>query len=187
MSLKTKLSSAITLAFAVVAFTTVASAQDATKAPEDNAQKQERRAHRGEGRRGMHGGKGRHAGMRGMRGLHSLNLTDAQKEQIRAIHEANKPSESLRAELQTIREARKNGTEITAAQRERMKSLRTEMKAKHESVRAQVLAILTPEQRTQLEAKKAEMEKRREEFRQNRQERKTNRDAAKPADKPIDN
>ena len=182
MSLKSKLSSAITLAFAVAAFAVVGSAQDAAKTQEDGAQKQERRA-RGEHRRGMRDGKmGRHGGMRGMRGLHALNLTDAQKEQVRQIHEANKPDASLKAELQAIREARKNGTEITPAQRDRLKSLRGEMKAKHESVRAQILAILTPEQRTQLEARKAEMEKRREEFRQKRQERKANPAVTKPTD-----
>jgi len=179
MSLKSKLSSAITLVFAVAAFAIVGSAQDATKTQEDGAQKQEMRQHR----RGMRDGKGgRHGGMRGMRVLHGLNLTDAQKEQIRLIHEANKPDESLKAELQAFRAARKAGGEITEAQREKMKDLRQQMRAKHDSVRAQILAILTPEQRTQLEARKAEMEKRREEFREKRQERKANRAVTKPTD-----
>lgn len=184
MSLKNKLSSVITLAFAIVAFTTFASAQDAAK-PQDETQKLERK---GEFKRGMHRGKFGHRGMRGgMRGLHRLNLSDAQREQIRQIHEANKPNEALVAQMQALREARKAGGPITDAQREQMKNLRDQMRAHHESVRGQVLAVLTPEQRTQLETMKAEMQKRREEFRQRRQEMRQKRQAEKPADKPTDN
>ena len=180
MSLKSRFSSIITLAFAVVALATFASAQDAAKTQEDNNQKIERH-------RGMQGDKaGRHDGMRGMRGgmfgLRGLNLTDAQKEQIRQIHEANKPTEAQMAEFRAMHDARKNGGEITAEQREAMKAGREQMRAKHESIRSQILAILTPEQRTQLEAQKAEHQKRREEFRQNRQERKAGGAVTKPTD-----
>ncbi|MEP6703618.1 MAG: Spy/CpxP family protein refolding chaperone [Acidobacteriota bacterium] len=181
MSLKNKISSAITLAFAVGAFATFSVAQDAAKTQEDNNGKME---HRGDHHRGMRGDKaGRHGGMRGgMFGLRELNLTDAQKEQVRQIHEANKPSDAQMAEMRAFRESRKNGTGLTDAQREQMKAFREQMRTKHESVRSQILAILTPEQRTQLEAKKAEHEKSRGEFRQNRRERRLGRDAAKPAD-----
>ena len=177
MSLKSKFSSAITLAFAAVAFTTFASAQDAAKAPEDNVQKLERH-------RGVRGDKaGRHAGVhRGGFGLHGIELTDAQKEQIRQIHEANKPTESQMAEMRAFREARKNGGELTDAQKEQARAFRDQRKAQHQAVQAQILAILTPEQRQQLETQKAEREKRREESRQQRQQRKAARDAAKPTD-----
>ncbi len=163
MSLKSKISSAITLAFAVAAFATFTVAQDAAKTQDDSNQKME---HRG-GHRGMGGDKaGRHGGMRGgMFGLRGIELTDAQKEQVRQIHEANKPSESQMAEMKAFREAHKDGGEITDAQREQMKAFHQQMRSKKESVRAQVLAILTPEQRQQLEANKAEHQKRREEFR----------------------
>jgi periplasmic protein CpxP/Spy len=180
MSLKSKFSSVITLGFAVAAFAVVGLAQD-TKVQDDNEQKMERKHGRG-GHRGM---RGKGDGMRGMRGgfgLRGIELTDAQKDQIRQIHEANKPSESLRAEFKAMREARRNGEQITPEQREKFKALRQEMRAKHDAVRAQILAILTPEQRQQLEARKAEREKRREEFRQNRQERKSLRNTAKPTD-----
>src|SRR5689334_22921335 len=158
MSLKSKISSGLTLAFAVVAFATFASAQEAAKT-EDNAQKFER----GEHHRGMHGERGeRHGGMRGgMFGLRGINLTDAQKEQIRQIHEANKPTEAQMAEMKAMHESFKNGGEPTEAQREQMKAFRQQMHAKQETVKAQILAILTPEQRQQLEAQKAEREKRR--------------------------
>ena len=186
MSLKSKLSSLFTLAFAVTAFGVVVSAQETAPAPKDDTQKIER--HRGgrDGKFGRHGdrdGKRGHRGMRGgMYGLRGIELTDAQKEQMRQIHEANKPSESLMAELKSFREARKSGSDLTDSQKERMKSIRGEMQAKRELVHQQVLGILTAEQRQQLEAKKAEHEKRREEFRQQRQQRKLDRDAAKPSD-----
>ena len=180
MSLKSKLASTITLAFAVVAFGTFASAQDTAK-PADEGQKVERK---GERHRGMRGGKfGRHGGMhRGMFGLRGIELTDAQKEQIRQIHEANKPSESQMAEMKAFRDARKAGGEITEAQKEQMKAFREQMRAKHESVKAQILAILTPEQRTQLEANKAEREKRREGMRERRREMRQKRQETKPTD-----
>src|SRR5688500_16296727 len=98
MSFKSRFSSAITLAFAVVAFVTFASAQEAAKPQEDKTQKVERH-------RGMRGDKaGRHGGMRGgMLGLRGIELTDAQKEQIRAIHEANKPTEAQMEQRRAIR------------------------------------------------------------------------------------
>jgi Spy/CpxP family protein refolding chaperone len=189
MSLKSKLSSVFTLAFAIAAFGVVISAQETTPAPKDDTQKIERR---GMGRHGGERGfRGEHRGGRGMRGgmfgLRGIELTDAQKEQIRQIHEANKPNEALMAELKSIHEARKEGTALTDAQKERIKSIRSEMKTKRESVHQQVLAILTPEQRQQIETRKAEMEKRREEMKLRRQELRQKRDDAKPAVKPTDN
>ena len=184
MSLKSKFSSAITLGFAVAALAVVGSAQDSTKVQDDSGQKIERKHGRG-GHRGMGRGKGDGHGARGMRGgfgLRGIELTDAQKDQIRQIHEANKPNESLRAEFKAMREARRNGEQVTPEQREKFKAFRQEMRSKHEAVRAQILAILTPDQRQQLEARKAEREKRREEFRENRRERKGLRNTAKPTD-----
>lgn len=183
MSLKSKFSSVITLAFAVVALAGFTAAQDAPKT-QDDSQKLEKFERKGERHRGMRGGNfGRHGGMRGgMFGLRGIELTDAQKEQIRQIHEANKPSEAQMAEMKAIRDARKAGGEITDAQKEQMRAYREQMRAKHESVRAQVLAILTPEQRTQLEARKAEREARRNEMRQKRQELRQKRQATKPTD-----
>ena len=184
MSFKSKLSSVFTLAFAVVALTTFVSAQETAKPQDDGARKMER-GYRHGGERGMRGG--RHGGFRGMHGLRGITLTDAQKEQLRSIHEANKPDEATMAELKAIRESRKAGTELTEAQKERIKAIREQMRANHESMKAQVMGILTPEQKQQLETQKAEREKRREEMRERRQELRQKRDAAKPADKPTDN
>ena len=45
--------------------------------------------------------------------MHGVNLTDAQKAQIKSIREANKPDKAKFEQLKTIREAHKNGTAIT--------------------------------------------------------------------------
>ena len=179
MSLKSKISSIFTLAFAIVAFTTFASAQEAAKT-DDNVKKFEHGGHK----RGMHGERdGRHGGgMRGMHGFRGIEFTDAQKEQLRQIHEANKPTEEQMVAMKSMHEARKTGGELTEAQREQMKAFKDQRRAKEEAARAQVLAILTPEQRQQYDANIAEQQKRREEYRQQRQERKAAGDAAKPTD-----
>lgn len=177
MSFKNKLSSVITMAVAVVAFSTFASAQDTAAPSQDGAQKQEKREGRS-GRRGMkRSGFGRHGGGMGLRGI---TLTDAQKEQLRVIHESNKPDEATMQEMRSIMEARRAGS-ITDAQKERMKVLREQNRIKREAVQIQVMAILTPEQRAQLEARKAERQKRMEERKQLRQQRKS------APDKPTDN
>ena len=177
MSIKTKLSSLITLALAFFALTAIASAQDTSTTTQPNTtQKQERQwgKHRGDrGARGMHR-------MDGMMGFRDLNLTDAQKAQIKTIHEANRPTPGAMQEMKTLRDAKRNGT-ITPEQTEQLKTLRNQQREKMESVHQQVLAILTPEQRQQLDQKREDMKKRWEERRQQRQQN------AQPTDKPTSN
>jgi len=168
MSLKRKIISAIISAFAVVAFTSFVSAQDANKQEQNSTQKQEKRERgfgkkRGSGR-GMRGGKF-------MRGFQQLNLTDAQKEQIRGIMEANKPDKSSFEAIRPLMEAKRNGT-ITAEQQAQLKAFREQAKQKHDLVRSQVLAVLTTEQKAQLDKLKEEFKQKREERKQMRQERK---------------
>ena len=110
--------------------------------------------------------------------LRGIELTDDQKAQIKAIHEANKPNPTDFEALKAIRETRKSGGTITEEQKAQLKQFREARKAKREQVHQQILAVLTPEQKTQLETRKAEMQKRREERKQNRQ----NRIEAKPSD-----
>ena len=166
MSIKTRLTSLLTLALAFFAFAAIASAQDnSTTTQPDNTQKQERRGHRDWGKRGD--GEG-FRGMRrggGMWELQGLNLTDAQKAQIKSIHETNRPDEGTMQQMKTLMEAKRGGT-ITPDQTEQLKTLRKQQRDKMESVHQQVLAILTPEQRQQLDQKRDEMKKRREERRQ---------------------
>jgi Spy/CpxP family protein refolding chaperone len=176
MSLRGKLSTIFTLAIAVLAFATFASAQDSTSAPQDGNQKQERRA-RGDWGKGGHRGMG---GRRGMMGeLRGIDLSDAQKAQLKAIHEANKPDEGTMQEMKTLIDAKRAGT-ITPEQTERLKALRQQGREKMEAVRTQVLAILTPEQRQQVEQRREEMKNRRQERRQKWEQNKS-------ADKPTDN
>jgi protein CpxP len=162
MSLKNKLSSIFTIALAVVAFSAFSFAQEAA-APAPDKDKGDHH-HMGEGK---HGGKGfghRRGGM--MRMLHGLNLTDAQKTQIKAIMETNKPNMMNREEMRSLHEAKRNGT-LTADQQAQLEASKAAMKAKMQSVHEQILAVLTVEQKAQLEQKKAEMKQRREEFRKN--------------------
>ena len=171
MSLKNKFIPAITLAVAVGAFSTFTSAQTTTApSQQDGVQKQEKREKRGFGRRGGFD-KGMRGGKFGMHGLRGVNLSDAQKEQLRTIMEENRAAnQTSHEEFRSLREARRNGT-LTADQQSRLQTLREQMKQSAEQTRAKVLAILTPEQRTQIEQQKEEMEKRRQERRQMRQNR----------------
>lgn len=173
MSFKNKFLSAITFAFAILAFSTFASAQDTQKTDSDNTQKQERREWRKrDGKRDGFGGREFRRGGRGggfMFGFRELNLSDAQKEQIKNIMESNRQKQENFDEIRSLHEAKRNGT-LTAEQKERLQTLRQDRQAKQESIRQQVLAVLTPEQRQQLEAKKAEMQKRWEERKQQRRE-----------------
>ena len=175
MSLKTKLISVFASAVAVGTFAVAGSAQDAPSTnPPVRAEKLERKGF---------GHRGGRDGFRGMRGFMGVELTEAQKTQIKQIHEANRPDAATMEELKSIREARRNGT-ITEDQKARAQALRDQMRVKGESVRQQVLAVLTPEQRQQIETRKAEMQKRMEERRQTRQR---TRSTTPPTDKSNDN
>ena len=137
---------------------------------------------RAEGRRGAHtgahGGKrfgrfGRRHGL-GLRGLRGLNLTDAQKEQIRTIHQnAGAATQARREELRQLFRTRRQGGQLTAEQEARARQLRAELKEARERTHNDVLAVLTPEQRAQLEQfkqeRKARREQMRERFRQKRE------------------
>jgi Spy/CpxP family protein refolding chaperone len=114
------------------------------------------------GKRGR-GGRGGHGGHEfGERFAQKLNLSEAQKQQIKdaqtAFRNENKAFfEQARDTRRQIHEAKEAGDaarveqlKATAkSQHERMKQLRTEQ-------RQRILALLTPEQRTQWEALKAE-------------------------------
>ncbi len=117
------------------------------------------------GKRGRHG---RHGGAElGERMATKLNLTDAQKQQIRAISEGfranNKVAfENARTLRSEFREAKKaNDTAKLEALKPQLEAQRTQMRQLREAHQAQIVAVLTPEQRTQWEALKAEREQRR--------------------------
>jgi Spy/CpxP family protein refolding chaperone len=107
------------------------------------------------GKGGGGGGEGHE--MRGMvRVLGELNLTDAQRQQARTIIERNMTStKAQREEMMKLREGREQGTPTPEAEA-RAKELRKELRQSSNAMRAEINAILTPEQRTQLEQREQE-------------------------------
>jgi len=180
MSFRKYLVSLSALALALVVSAGAVTAQEVTSTDKvEKVEKRERGFGRGDKKgRGFgrkHGKFGRH-GM-GVRGIfRGIELTEAQKEQFRAIREANKPSAELREEMKTIMMAKRDGT-ITDAQKARMESFRADRKAKAEAMKAQIDSILTLEQKEQIEKRKVEMKQRHEEFRKQRELRKQQKPA----------
>ncbi|MGE0885686.1 MAG: Spy/CpxP family protein refolding chaperone [Blastocatellales bacterium] len=167
MKLRTKIITA-TLAllsvFAVAAFATHGSfAQDGQK----------RHPRMGRGFGGPGGGPGMGQG-RGMLPLRFLDLTDAQKEQVKAIHEAEKAKvEPLLTQLReahtAMREATANGQfneEQIRAIAAKQSQAQVELAVSHARVQAQIYQLLTAEQRAKLDKfaqeRKTRMENRRE-------------------------
>ncbi len=114
--------------------------------------------HQGHGGRGGRHGKADFA----EKFAQKLNLTDAQKAQIKQIHlssrEQNKVFfEQSRATRKALREARQaNDTARLEQLKATMEADRVRFKQIREAEMAQVLGVLTPEQRAQFEALKAE-------------------------------
>lgn len=175
MSLKQKFVSGLALAFAVGAFGTFAAAQDKTTAPDDsmrNQEKSERHGERGGRGKGMHGGGDRMM----MHALEKLNLTDAQKSQVKTAFENHKTQNQPQMEEMRGLGMKKRDGIITADEETRFKELRTQMKASNEQLHNSILAILTAEQRTQLDQMKEEMRQKKMERRQNRENQTTPKD-----------
>ena len=126
---------------------------------------------RGMGRMGRPGREGR-AGLRSGHGLGRLNLSDAQREQLRGIESRYAAGfRARREELHTIRQSgRQTGGTLTAEQEARARQLHEELRADAEKMRTEMRGVLTEEQRTQLQSMREEMKQRREEFRERRQE-----------------
>jgi protein CpxP len=118
-----------------------------------------------------HGGRGRQHGMFGQKMAEKLNLSDAQKQQIRDIkksfREENKAFfTASRENFKAFREAKKAGDTAKAdSLKPTLDAQRAQMKQLREQEQQRVLSVLTAEQRTQLEQLKAE----RAAKRQNRQ------------------
>lgn len=149
-------------------------AQTATQQPQQSGTD-------GEGRRGREGRMGRMGGRQGERGgvggmrehgmarraLRRLNLTDAQRGQLREIEARYGQSfKPLHQELRQLMEVRRSGGTLTAEQQQRAEQLRTEARANGERMHAEILALLTAEQRDQLKRMREEGEARRKERRE---------------------
>lgn len=183
MSLKLKLTSTFALAAGVLLFSTGAFAQDTTPADPMTTDKAEK-PFKGD-RKGGRGEFGRHKMGRGMHGMfRGIDLTDAQKEQMKQIREANKPDEATMAQLKAIKESRKAGTALTPEQEQAFKTFREQSRAKAKSIHEQMLGILTVEQKAQLDKNKAERKTRMEEFRKQRELRRQQKQDGVTTEKP---
>ncbi len=123
------------------------------------------------GRRGRMGREGRIGGPRGGRGMMErrvfsrLNLSEAQRNQLREIEA--RYGQSFKAQRQEMRQLielrqQQQGATLTPEQRERVQQLRGELRDGAEKMRAELLAVLTPEQREQLKRMREEGEARRQ-------------------------
>ena len=166
MTFKQKFISAVTFVFAIVAFTTFVTAQDTATQPQDSATKQEKRA-RKFGKEGKHGNK--RGGDMMFHALQQLNLTDAQKEQLKGIMESNRTANQGTHEEMRGLMMKKRDDIITAEEQTRFDELKNQMKASAKQTHDSILAILTPEQRTQLEQQKEQMKQKFEERRKLRE------------------
>jgi protein CpxP len=144
--------------------------------------------------RGGPGGPGQ--GMAGPRGhgprfdfgLRGVQLTDAQREQVRSIVESHRAE--FQATGQALRDAHRAFAEATRAESIDEATVRTRATAVasamadeavlRSKVRAEVHALLTPEQQQQLKERQAEMQKRQQERMQRQKERLQQRQQQRP-------
>jgi protein CpxP len=104
-----------------------------------------------------------------------LDLTDAQKAQMKQLRQSFGEStkslrEQLRAKHEELRQAEAGGTfnEALATQKlTEAAGLQAKLMGAEFTLRQQTLAILTPEQKTQMEQRRAQFEQRREQFKAN--------------------
>ena len=140
-------------------------AQTVTPNQSTQEQGQQRKMRRG-GRGGDHHGFG---GMRGDRLFSQLNLTEDQKAKVKHIHqnfaERNKPlRQEMHAKRQELQQARQGDTfnESLATQKlSEMAALEAKLMGERFRLHQEMLSILTPEQKTQLEQAKAQFKTRR--------------------------
>ncbi|MER3428977.1 MAG: hypothetical protein C4334_12980 [Pyrinomonas sp.] len=111
-----------------------------------------------------------HKGLVEMRVLRQLNLSDQQRQQIRNImqnyHTATK---AQRDELRQLQEQRRTSGTLSAEQQARVEQLRAALDASAQQMRAEILNVLTPEQRAQYEQLQQQAKAKRESWR-NRQQ-----------------
>jgi Spy/CpxP family protein refolding chaperone len=133
------------------------------------AERGEHRGHRGGGKRG--GERGHFGG-----GFRGIELTDAQKASMKQLRESfGERTKSLREQLhakrQELRQAESGTTfnEAVAAQKlTETAGLQAKLMAEEFKLHQDSLALLTPEQKTQLEQRKQQREQRREQWKAQR-------------------
>ena len=159
MSLRNKLMGTAITAALVSVLGVNALAQEA-QGPTPERNRPDGVGRRGEGRERL---RGREMGKR--RFLRKLDLTDAQKQQIRAAAKRNREAtKTQREELRQLAEKRRGGT-LSTAEETRIRALRDEIRSSMQNNHANLASILTPEQKIKLEQIKSERKERRKELR----------------------
>ena len=126
---------------------------------------------------GKHWHRGGHGTRGGMGMFRELDLSDAQKQQARAIIE--RYQESTKAQREEMRQLYQqkgqsaNGT-LDAQSQARAEALRNELRETHQRMRDELLTILTPDQRAKWEQLQQERKAQREEWRKRRQDQTNN-------------
>jgi protein CpxP len=165
----------------IVLVASVAFAQTAGTT-QDNKEKArgEWRGHgkRGGGRDGFRGNRG---GFGGGAMFRQLNLTDDQKARMKQVRDSfgertRSLHEQLRAKHQELRQASDGGTfnEALVAQKLAEEAgLKAKLMGEQFKLHQEMLTVLTPEQRTQMEQQREQMKAKRAELKANRGERRT--------------
>jgi periplasmic protein CpxP/Spy len=167
--------SAIAIATPIALAQTTSTTQDNKQVTSGERSGKNGRWAKGEGQHQGREGKGRrgHLGGRGGRGhgmmLAGVNLTDDQKAKMKSISQSFRERtqslhQQLRAKRQELRQAGEGGTfnEAVATQKlQESAGLQARIMSEQFNMRQQMLAVLTPEQKTQLEQKRAEFKAKR--------------------------
>jgi protein CpxP len=177
MSLRNKLIGAGMTAALLSAFSLTALAQEPQGPPTDRGSRPERMGRRA-GKEGKERMRGREMGQHLFR---ALDLTDAQKEQLRAAGQQHREgTRAQREELRQLAEKRRQGS-LTASEEARARALREEIRTSMRNSHTNLLSILTAEQKAKLEELRKERRERSKEMRERHKEK-----GEKPPVKPGD-
>ena len=162
--------SAVALAAPIAFAQTTTTSQDPQQAAhgENHGRGKSRGDRKGRGGRGGWGHKGGFGGG-GMRGMRGVNLTDDQKAKMKQISQSFRERtkslhQELRAKRQELRQASEGGTfnESLAVQKlQESATLQAKLMGEQFRMRQEMLTVLTPEQKTQIEQKRAEFKAKR--------------------------
>jgi len=133
--------------------------------------------HRGRG--GFAGGRFGFGGAPGLEMLRQLDLTDAQRQQVKAIFEQHKAEfQPIRERIHTALEAQRTAAEATPPDDAAIRAKATDVAAAEADlavtlahVRAEVFAVLTPDQQAKALQLKQQREQKRAEWHQKMQQR----------------
>jgi protein CpxP len=160
--------SALAIATPIALAQTAGTGQDNKQVTRGEHQGRDKRGGDREGRGGWGGGEGRGGRMGGMM-LAGVTLTDDQKAKMKTIGQSFRERtqslhEQIQANRQELRQASEGGTFNEALATQKLQDnagLEAKLMAEQFNMRQQMLSVLTPEQRTQLDQKRAEFKAKR--------------------------